>query len=254
MDSNPEAANIAARSNLPTVIAAMEKPTEPVLLMLAKLQVSDHGIELDSQMPIGFSMSKKKDVVKAGMMNVCIAIAKTWASSFNKLTQPCIESAESCAPFSGLLLGLLLEKGGRMLGLHGYVQVFEKLCASPREDVRAAAVFLLGSSMDAGVAPVLDGLAKDPSPLVREQVVWAIFNFARNQVDRRGLAPVDGLASDPSEFVRAAYETAKEQIRTGARRDQKSPNPILRNLVASVKANGFAERYAGNVFEIRATD
>jgi hypothetical protein len=251
MDGDPAAASVAARSNLPAVIAALGKPTEPVLFMLAKLQVSDRGLELDDQMPITFSMSKKREIVKAGMLNVCIAISKTWTGSFSKLTQTCIECAESCAPFAGLLLGLLIEKGGRMLGLHGYVEKFEKLCADPREDVRATAVFVLGASLDPAAAPVLERLAGDPSPIVREQVVFAVVNFAKNRVGARGIAGIENLAGDPCEAVRAAVESAKEQIRTGARKDQKAVNPLLRYLVASVKANGFAQRYAGNVFDIR---
>jgi hypothetical protein len=253
IDNNPAAADMAARSNLPNVIANMEKPTETGLLMLAKMQVSEHGIDLDVQLPVTFSLSKKREVLKCGMLNICLAVSKTWLPSFNKMTQICIEQAETCAPLAGLLLGILIDKGGRMLVLHGYISPYQKLCTHPGEDVRATSVFLLGSSVDAEVVPTLEQMINDSSPVVREQVIYAFFNLAKNQVDRRGLTPVESLANDPDEVVKKAYETAKQvlsQMKSGAVRDPPNPNPILKNLMKSVKANGFEIRYRSNVFEI----
>jgi hypothetical protein len=64
LDGSSEAADTAARSHLKTVLVEMEKPTEVHLLMLAKMQASDRGAELDNQMPIAFSRSNKIDVLK----------------------------------------------------------------------------------------------------------------------------------------------------------------------------------------------
>jgi hypothetical protein len=253
LDGSPESAAIAARSNLCAILMELEKPSESHMLMLAKMQVSETGVAMDNQLPIVISMSKRVDIVRCGMLNICLAIAKSWASSFNKLTQVCIDLAAECAPLSALLLGLLIERGGRMLGIHGFAVRFVDLCKDQKEDVRATATFLIGCSNDPAVIPVLDGLVADPSPLVREQVMFAMANLAKNQVDRRGLRLIDQFAGDTSEVVRKSCDALKHvlgQMKAGMGKDQQSPNPILKNLIRSVKAHGFAQRYRQNIFEV----
>jgi hypothetical protein len=243
LDESTGAADIAARSSLRTVLVEMEKPTEAHLLMLAKMQVSNPGADLDNQMPIALSRSKKMDVLKCGMLNVCLAISRNWLASFNKLTQCCIDWAGECAPMSGLLLGLLIERGGRMLGLHGFASKFVALCDSPAEDVRATAVFLLGCSGDAEVVKIVDRMSGDQAAIVREQAVYALAAFAKAQIDKRGTAVFEKLAQDDDETVRKASAAAMS--------GKEGPNPILDRLVASVRAKGFLGRYRGNIFDVK---
>jgi hypothetical protein len=216
----------------------MEKPTEAHLLMLAKMQVCDQGVELDNQMPIALSRSKKVDVLKCGMLNVCLAINKGWLASFNKLTQVCIDFAVECAPMAGLLLGLLIERGGRMLGLHGFASKFIELCEREAEDVRATSVFLLGCSNDVEVAKIVEKMGNDPAVIVREQVVFALGTLMGQQ----GLLMIERFAGDQEERVRNAYEAVRNGRDDG--------NPILKNLIASVREKGFQARYHRNVFDI----
>jgi hypothetical protein len=66
LDEVPGAADVAALSSLRTYLSEMEKPAEAHLLMLAKMQGSLRGADLDNQMPIALSRSKKTDVLKCG--------------------------------------------------------------------------------------------------------------------------------------------------------------------------------------------
>jgi hypothetical protein len=64
---------------------------------------------------------------------------------------------------------------------------------------------------------------------------------------------IDRFAEDESGVVRKAYEAAKllvGQMKAGMLKDQQNPNPILKNLVASVKARNFARRYKTNIFAL----
>jgi hypothetical protein len=92
VDSSSEAADLAGRSNLASAISAADKQTETELLIIAKLQVSDPGVDFDTHLAISLSMSKKVDILRAGM----------WISSFNKLAQAGIDRAAECAPYSRL--------------------------------------------------------------------------------------------------------------------------------------------------------
>jgi hypothetical protein len=64
--------------------------------------------------------------------------------------------------------------------------------------------------------------------------------LVRAGVDTRGPAVIERFAADPNEGIRRQYEV----LRSG----KDVPNPILKNLIASVKARGFQERYRSNVF------
>jgi hypothetical protein len=253
LDENADAGGIAARSTLRAALGSMDAPSETHLLMLAKMQVSDHAPELDAQLPIALAMSKRVPVIACGMLNVCLALSRGGSASFNKMTSVCIEHAADCAPLAAILLGLLIERGGRMLALRGFTVPFVDLCGSPRADVRATSVFLLGYASDPAVVQTVDGMVADTDEIVREQALWAMFSLVKNQVDRRGIGVIERFATDQSPVVRKAYDAAKllvGQLKSGVLKDQQNPNPILKNLIASVRARGFAQRYATNIFEM----
>jgi hypothetical protein len=250
LDENERAAASAVRANLPAVITVLDKPDETVFLVIAKLQVWHDLIDPYSQMVGKFAMMKNAKLLRVGMLLMCITLSKGWVSSLAKLTQPCIELAEPCAPYSAILLGNLVERGGGIMGLHGYTANFIPLCAHEREDVRAAAVFLLGVSNDPGVMGVLDKMVGDPSPVVRQQLVHAYFDLAKREVDRRGNAQVEVFAMDANEIVARAYRSVKNAQAAGRAREAMDLNPMLRNLIASVKACGFGSRFATNLFDL----
>jgi hypothetical protein len=250
LDENDRAAPAAVRANLPAVITVLDKPDETVFLVIAKLQVWHDLIDPYSQMVGKFAMMKNAKLLRVGMLLLCITLSKGWVSSLAKLTQPCIELAEPCAPYSAILLGNLVERGGGIMGLHGYTANFLPLCAHEGEDVRAAAVFLLGVSNDPGVMPVLDKMVRDPSPVVRQQLVHAYFDLAKREVDRRGSAQVEVFAQDGNEMVARAYKSVKNAQAGGRAREAMDLNPIIRNLITSVKACGFGNRFATNLFDL----
>jgi hypothetical protein len=112
-----------------------------------------------------------------------------------------------------------------MLGLHGFVAKFAALYESEREGVRATSVFLLGSSNDVEVVRMVERPGEDLAPLVREQAMFAL------------IALVRGIRT------RESKRNARQYVAEVA-------NPMLKNLIASVKARGFQERCCSNIFFI----
>jgi hypothetical protein len=243
LDESPEEAEIAAGSILPGVIIKMSKVCEVCLLLLAKMQVSKRGIDVPT---IGFSMAKSPEVVRCGMLNTCISMSKNCASQFRELIKLCLDKAEDCAPYSGLLLGLLIERG-KGFGFHGLTPKFMELCKRGQADVRATSVYLLGCAGEDNSASRIAELAGDVSVIVREQCVYAAYNLIKD--GRGGELSLDMFDSDSSEVVRKAVETCRGLLNSRMR-DSADPNPILRNLISSVQANGFRWRYRGNVFDV----
>jgi hypothetical protein len=254
LDAAPGAAGVAARSALRGAVLEMPRPDEAHLFMLAKMQATDAAPELDPQAVVTLAAAARS--VACGMLNACLAVARAWAPLFARLPQVCLEKAEEGAPFAGLLLGLVIERGGRMntRGLSGKCAA---LCASARADARATAVFALGVAGEPAAVPVLERMAADPDEIVREQVLWAMFAMVKNGVDRRGIGVIDRFASDQSQLVRKAHDSAKllvGQLKAGVMKDSQTPNPILKNLIASVKAPGFVGRYRTNIFQMQLAE
>ncbi|OHT17112.1 hypothetical protein TRFO_12625 [Tritrichomonas foetus] len=257
IDRSAESTMSAARSNLPNVINSMDKPSETCLLILAKLATCERASQVQSgiqQPQTSFAMSKKVEIVKAGMLNVCLAVAKSSTASYSKLTQVCIDHPIDCAPYSALLLGMLVEKGGRMLALHGFAEKFIPLLDSGKEDCRAAAVYVIGASNDTIAPDAIKKMVNDNSPIVRKQVAHSIGSIMKMTKDKSLTDLLGTLENDPSEAVKKAARAARQNV--NAARPPSSATetviPIIQDLVESVKEPGFAKRYNTNVFELQS--
>jgi len=166
----------------------------------------------------------------AGMLAVCCAIATCPGANFSRLSQLSIDHAVDCAPFSSLLLGLLCEKAGRLMGFPPFGHLFVPLLRSERADVRASAAFLLGVTRDPTfVAPLMDA-AGDASPTVRARVLLAVTALMNIAPDQEVLARLGGLRGE----------------------DPVPRNSLVQILLQSVKQAGFRERYSRNVFDVPA--
>jgi hypothetical protein len=127
---------------------------------------------------------------------------------------------------------MLLERGGRMLSLHG----FRDLASYGNADTRAASVYLLGCAPDCEVGEIIQRAVVDFSPIVREQAAFAILNLARNGVEVPGVIKM--LEADENREVGAAAQVVKEELERS-----RGCGVIGR----AVRAKGFRERYRENV-------
>lgn len=248
LDDNEGVPEIAARSNLPVVINTQDRPTETLLLIMAKMLATPNGVGVPLSM--AFLMSKKIEVVRCGMLNMALAMMREFSPSFNKLSTVCINQAVDCAPISGIVLGLLLQHGVR-IGLRGYTSEFVKMCENQHSDIRAAAVYLLGASLEQGVLDTIKKLVNDESPLVREQVLFAIFNFYKSRIPGVTAEDMAAFANDEDDEVRESYELVQEAMtnaQTTGQGNVPNLNPFCERLLLSVQAPGFRIRYRTNLF------
>ena len=245
MDAHKGFAETGARSNLVEVLIKDPEPSESSLLILAKMLATARGV--NTQLSTCLSSSKNIEVLKVGMLNVCIVLSKNFSSMYNSMWMTCLDHAVDCAPFSGLLLGTLLAHGIRA---HiGFAKVFQTLCFHQHDDIRASSVYVLGLSLDSTVADKIKEMASDTAPIVREQALYAMFNFVKNQTPGITLDDLRRFASDDDEMVKHAYSTVQpllSNLRPGAQ--IANPNPIMDKLVKAVQNFGFRNRYLSNIF------
>ena len=243
LDDSDGVAEIAARSNLPVVINEQERPSEACLLIMAKMQATPNGIGIPLSM--AFLMSKSLDVVKCGLLNMALAMMKEYGPSFNKLSNVCINQAVGCAPLSGVVLGLLLQHGVR-IGLRGYTSEFVNMCENQHADIRAASVFVLGASREPSMLEKIKTMASDSSPLVREQALFALFNFYVNQIPGVTTEDMAVFANDEDEEVMESYQEVQELLSKPG--SKPSLNPLCQRLILSVQSPGFRTRYHTSIF------
>ena len=245
MDAHSSFAETGARSSLPDIIMKASEPSESLLLILAKMLASERGVGI--RLASSLSSSKQIEVLKVGMLNVCIVLTRNFSSSYNSMLMTCLDHAVDCAPFSGLLLGTLLSHGIRA---HiGFAKVFQTLCFHQHEDIRASSVYVLGWSLDPNVAEKIKEMSRDASPLVREQALYAMFNFLKNQTAGITLQDIQVLEGDSDEDIRHAYSALRPSLGS-ARPGMQAPhaNPLMEKLVKSVRNSGFRNRYLSNIF------
>ena len=269
LDQNEESLKAASRSNLQKVISSIDKPSEACLLILAKLGTS---ITIDSknnqqqqqQQQVAtlqssiLASSKKPEIIKAGILNLCVTVAKSTAASYGKLTSICIEHPTDCAPYSAMLLGMLVEKGGRMLGVHGFAEKFQPLLESERDDYRAAAIYVIGTANDQVAIDSIKSMANDKSPIVKSQLAYSAAALVKNTGSRdKGLMDIISvLERDESDSVKKAAQAARKSLQIGQARQPMQQNqgqqevnvPVIQELLKSVKEPGFVQRYDSNVF------
>lgn len=257
LDNTDMVSEIAARSTIPKTIIELEKPSAISMLILAKCIAIDSKSPFDQQTPIHFTSLKEKDVIMYGMVAIICAIHFASVASFNKLTQMCIDHAVDCAPFSSLLLGLLIEKAGRLMNLPPFGSKFLPLLKSPREDIRASTAFLLGSARDKLVVAPLTGLLADPSPLVRSQTIQALYQLMRVVPDKNTYDDLKKMENDPDPEVKQVYISLKPLLNQLESHQSDSfgqrplaSNLLLEKIISSVRSVNFEDRLAENIFKL----
>lgn len=255
VDTNEWALETVSRSSIVGTIVDMNKPNENVMLILAKIIASQEtNVYSQSQQAIAFSSSKDVNTLKAGMLALTCAMA-TNASTFNRITSLCIDHAIDCAPFSSLLLGLLIEKAGRLMNLPVFGHKFLPLLEHEREDIRASAVFLLGTTKDQLIVDDLVGCLKDRSPLVRQQALVSLVQLMRFAPKIEILDYMMSFEQDENDNVKncalGLHDTIENVIENKPDSFHEiNSSFIISILLQSVKANGFMYRYKNNVFDL----
>ena len=250
IDTTEGSAATAARSSIPQVIVSLEKPSALSLIVLAKTISTSKTTPFDQQTPVCFTGSKDSGVIRAGMCCLCCSIATSPALSFNRLTQICIDRSSQCAPYSALLLGLLVERAGRLMNLPPFVQKFAPLLKSRKQEVRASVIFLLGNSREGSTLDIVAPFLADKNPLVRCQAVWSVCKLMKATNNFALIDSITSLQGDKDASVRLAIETLIPYFTDENLQDQPLPqNQVLvQMLMNSVEANGFIERFEGDVF------
>jgi hypothetical protein len=241
----------AARSSLPRALLDVSKPSDTSLLILAKILATGKAPPLDQHTPINFAASGNADVLKAGMLALACGIGgQNVPPSFARIAQVCIEHAAECAPFSAILLALIVARAGKLMTVPDFAPAFAPLLGHPRADVRAAAAVLLGEARDGGAAAAIAERLSDPEPIVRKYAVWALAKCA----GAAARADVAARAVDEDGGVREAVEGA---LRTLEWRPGDSPvrdipsgqGFVLKQLTESVRAPKFVKRMKVNCLE-----
>ena len=257
LDKTEGAIETAARTTIARTIIEMQKPSATAMLILAKIIATGLATIFDRQTPINFPSVNDPAVLSNGMLALCCAMASQAVPSLNSRTQLCIDHAIDCAPYSALLLGLIIERGGTIMKVQTFSQRFLPLLASPREDVRASAVFLLGLSRDRQVIEPVVKLLNDPSAFVRMQVLYSLVQLMRVVPDKQTFRELEKLQKDRNKEVRTLYDELKDTIVSieangGDSFGQKQVNSqtqLLSVLTNSVRSVGFVKRMETNIFE-----
>lgn len=254
IDSVEGAATIAAHSTIPSVIVALEKPSVLSLIILSKIIAISKSSPFDQQTPINFALAKDPGVLKAGMCMLCVSISSSPMTSFNRLTQVCIDHAAHCAPYSALLLGLLVERSGRLMTLPSFNQKFLPLLKSRREDIRASAVFVIGNSRQPDAGKVLLPFLQDKSALVRSQAVWGIAKTMAINQNKEYFDALVQMTGDKDDLVRKTVETLMPYLAPDEMIDEirwPQNHVLMQLLVKSVSTNGFTMRFEDDVFALQ---
>lgn len=270
LDQSVESLQAASRSNLQKVISSIDKPSEACLLILAKLgtaitidaknnQQQQQQQQIASLQSSILASSKKPEIIKAGILNLCVTVAKSAAASYGKLTSICIEHPVDCAPYSAMLLGMLVEKGGRMLGVHGFAEKFQPLLENERDDYRAAAVYVIGASNDQTAIDSIKLVANDKSPIVKCQLAYTVASLIKSGAarDKSFQDILSSLERDEDSKVKHAAQAARKTLQNQVRQAMPQNNvqqevniPVIQELLNSVKQPGFVQRYDSNIFAI----
>ena len=257
IDTTEGAASTCARSSIPSVIVSLEKPSATSLVILAKTIAAEKSSPFTQQTPISFAVSKEPGILKAGMLAICCSIATSPYTSFNRLTHVCIDRASQCAPFSALLLGLLVERAGRLMNLPPFVEKFVPLLKKGRQEIKASVLFLLSTTQETSLMPIIIPFLADRSPLVRSQAVWAVGKFAFIMHDQEMIDKILSMKDDPDPSVRYAVEAISPAFAEHHNEEEEDPQGevtfpqnqvLLQMLMKSVNATKFMERFEDDLF------
>ena len=223
---------------------------------MAKTIAAEKTSPFSQQTPISFAASKDPGVLKAGMLALCCSIATSPYTSFNRLTHICIERAGSCAPFSALLLGLLVERAGRLMNLPPFIEKFLPLLKKGRPEIRASTLFLFSTTQEFNLLPAVVPLLQDKNPLVRSQAVWAVGKFAFLTKNQEMIEKIMLMKNDSDFSVRTAVETLTPVLTENQEEEEENQPEIqfpqnqmlLQLLMNSVNSTKFMERFEDDLF------
>ncbi|KAH0793461.1 regulatory-associated protein of mTOR isoform X1 [Histomonas meleagridis] len=243
LDSDENILISASRSGIAMTIIEMSKPSNYSLLILAKIVAKGMSQQFNQQTSLNFINSDNSEIIKCGILALCCAITNQFIPSTNRLITLCIEHAIDCAPYSAMLLGQILMKAGRLLGVPSFYKRFLPLLNDERSDIRAAAVYVLGFSKDKTVINYLTKLMDDNEPIVRMTLIDAFNQLAMDFDDGTIRGCLNKLKDDKDETVRENY-------RNVANDPQNNVPMILSMLIKSVSKSGFGERMKVNALII----
>jgi hypothetical protein len=242
------AVTIAARSSLPKALLEVSKPSATSLLVLAKILATGDAPSFDQHTQINFVSLGSSDVLSAGMLALACGIgAQNIPPSFTRIAQICIDHAVDCAPYSALLLSVMVARAGKLMTIPEFTSHFMELLNHERMDVRSATVVLLGESKDKRVAEILRERLDDSDAVVRKYAVRAVTKMmgaeARDWVRAR--------VNDENDGVRNAVEGALKimEWKPGDSPVRDLPTGqgyIMKQLVESVRAQKFVKRMKTN--------
>lgn len=269
IDLNPSFLKPAMIEDLEKVIGSLSTPPPDALLIVAKLAVtgsqdsktnqtnsssSQAMATLQAQNMMQFASSSDSAILKAGMLNSIVQIQQNSAGAFSKMTQICLQYSKDCMPYSALLLGLLVEKGGSMMGLHDYAEKFIEFTSSKDEVIRAAAVYVIGASNDPLAKDTIQKIITDTSIIVRKQIVYSLGLLYKSSSDKSIYDMILSFENDDDDSVKQIVDNVKKDATSQQMSMNtlqfKSEAPIILDLMESARQPGFPKRYALNVFKI----
>ncbi|KAI5489030.1 TOR signaling [Trichomonas vaginalis G3] len=247
LDTHGDLAIYATRSNIAKTIIEMDKPSESAILLLAKILSISSGTgaisPFQQQWLFWFQDTKESSVseIKAGMLAIICAISWNFLSIFTKIWNVCVEKAQECAPYSSILLGLLLGSAGRLMNLPPFGQNFYPLLDNSSYFIRASTVFLLGMMKDRNMLDKLfEMLENDDEPIVRQQIVVSLSRIQQYKHDDAILDNLNKIkATEKDEEVLKLINLALE----GKYDEVQEECSILKMVIEAVKSNGFIEKY-----------
>ena len=265
IDDDPYSAAIAVRTSIPKTIIELQNPSPKSLLILAKIiACASTGIYLsnltpgeivpfDQQSPLFFASSSDKKVLSYGMLAVACSIKSNNLASFNKLITTCLDNAAKCAPFSPLLLGLLLERAGKLMNPPSFSDSFFSLLESDREDIRATTVFAIGATKEKKyLKHIIQLLKTEQSTYVKKQALLSILSLS---TDKSAIACVNNIAStDTNDSIKELANDIASILEGKKIQEPNSPtqpkfNPIIDDLIQCVSSPNFCSTLKTNVFK-----
>ena len=255
MDSTPEAAETASHTTLPTTIINIELPSAASLIILAKMMAASQHSFFLSMSPTHFTLTDDEFILSAGMIAMTIASYISWLPMYKKFILLCIDHANECAPFSSLLLGVIMEKTSGTCYSDDFSDSFLPLLQDSRSDIRASALYSLGFSKNPKVIDRIKVFLDDESPIVRIQAFYALLLTYKLVKDESLFESIGMLESDSNPDVKNQYNIMRphfQRIKHGLNDAAIcSNNPIIKHFMHSVKEIHFDQRYDSNIFDIK---
>ena len=240
-------------------ILQCKKPSYISLLLLSKIIVLSKHNPFDQQSSLLFSTSNDTEVMKAGMLSICVSFSKESHNSFHRFSQICAANALSCAPYSCILFGLLSQRAGPLLNIPGSTSYFVPLLDDPRPEVQASAAFALGHINSSNSIPKMTECLSSNNWIVRYEALVAIariFDYGFVNDINCITQAVSIVKNDKNNTVQEAAATISQQldrnlIKTGASGSYNIIIPeskLLDLLCQSVQTPNFVKRYNTYVF------